>query len=217
MSRILLVDDDADFPEATATVLSAAGFDVVSAAHYVEALDARESGSAPDMLLADIVMPAGINGIALALLCRQRIRTQSYFHYRLRPAARLVAGGSGQGPVQADRPRPAGRGSPIGAGRGWATRAERRVTWEEEMFPLEEDPVAGELKPTASPLLKNPGSPRVSREIIQSRLRTRGQKFLDQARSTQPGSGREMLLFLATSYARLAKRRMARNDDEPLA
>jgi hypothetical protein len=84
------------------------------------------------------------------------------------------------------------------------------------MFSVEEDPVAGKLKPTASSLLKNPGSPRISREILQSRLRARGQKFLDQARSAQPGPGRELLLFLATSYALLAKRRMGRNEDGPL-
>jgi CheY-like chemotaxis protein len=74
MPRILLVDDNTDFLEASATVLLAAGFAVVCAAHYVEALDALEFGRPPDLLLTDIVMPAGINGIALALLCRQRIQ-----------------------------------------------------------------------------------------------------------------------------------------------
>lgn len=70
-SRILVVDDDADFAEAISRVLAAAGFPVDTASHFEPALRLLEGGTI-DLLLVDIVMPGGVNGVALARMGRMR-------------------------------------------------------------------------------------------------------------------------------------------------
>src|ERR1700742_103234 len=71
-ATILVVDDDEAFREATASVLRSAGYDVTVAAGYRSALEILESDKAVDLLIVDIVMPDGVNGLALARMARLR-------------------------------------------------------------------------------------------------------------------------------------------------
>lgn len=70
--HILLVDDDEPFREATASILRAAGFEVRLAPDYRLALEVLESDQPVDVLLVDIVMPNGVNGLALARMAQLR-------------------------------------------------------------------------------------------------------------------------------------------------
>jgi CheY-like chemotaxis protein len=70
--RILLVDDDLAFGDATARVLRAAGFEVFQAADHRLALDDLESTRPIDLLITDIVMPDRVNGVALSRMARMR-------------------------------------------------------------------------------------------------------------------------------------------------
>jgi CheY-like chemotaxis protein len=72
--RILLVDDDEVFGEAVAAMLRAAGYDVLLAADYRAALAILEGDARVDLLLVDIVMPDGVNGLALSRMARMRRR-----------------------------------------------------------------------------------------------------------------------------------------------
>jgi CheY-like chemotaxis protein len=73
VARILFVEDDETFAQLVADVLRAAGFEVVLAPSYREALDIIERPSEiVDLLLTDIVMPSGMNGFALARMARLR-------------------------------------------------------------------------------------------------------------------------------------------------
>jgi CheY-like chemotaxis protein len=70
--RILVVDDDPAFGEATARMLRAAGFEVFLAPDYRLALEDLESTRPIDLLITDIVMPDRVNGIALSRMARMR-------------------------------------------------------------------------------------------------------------------------------------------------
>ena len=70
--HVLVVDDDAIFREALATSLRQAGYSVHLAADHRDALELLDAGQAVDVLCADIVMPAGLGGLALGRLARQR-------------------------------------------------------------------------------------------------------------------------------------------------
>jgi CheY-like chemotaxis protein len=69
---ILLVDDEEGFRYAASKALEKAGFIVSSAEGYIDALGILESDKPVDLLLTDIVMPAGIHGFALARMARMR-------------------------------------------------------------------------------------------------------------------------------------------------
>jgi CheY-like chemotaxis protein len=71
-AHILLVDDDTTFGNATGEVLRRAGFSVTIAANFQPALEVLEGDSPLDLLVADIAMPSGINGIALSRMARLR-------------------------------------------------------------------------------------------------------------------------------------------------
>ncbi|MDB5410587.1 MAG: hypothetical protein JWL84_5499 [Rhodospirillales bacterium] len=71
-SRVLLVDDDEIFGQATARFLEDAGFDVTFAPDYRGTLQILESDATVDLLLTDIVMPNRVNGLALARMARLR-------------------------------------------------------------------------------------------------------------------------------------------------
>jgi hypothetical protein len=64
--RILVVDDDPAFGDATARVLRAAGFKVFLAPDHRVALEDLESTRPIDLLITDIVMPDRVNGVALS-------------------------------------------------------------------------------------------------------------------------------------------------------
>jgi DNA-binding NtrC family response regulator len=64
---VLLVEDNAEVAQATATMLRAMGFSVDSVDRARKAFERIESSAEPvDLLLTDIVMPDGMNGLDLA-------------------------------------------------------------------------------------------------------------------------------------------------------
>jgi len=71
-SRILVVDDDPAFGDATARVLRGAGFEVFLAPDHRLALEDIESTRPIDLLITDIVMPDRVNGLALSRMARMR-------------------------------------------------------------------------------------------------------------------------------------------------
>jgi len=72
MRHILLVDDDQVFGDAIGQTLRRAGFHVTFATGFQAALEVLEGTGPLDLLLADIAMPAGVNGIALSRMARLR-------------------------------------------------------------------------------------------------------------------------------------------------
>jgi CheY-like chemotaxis protein len=70
--RILLVEDDLGFGEATAKLLRGAGFEVFLAPDHRLALEDIESSRPIDLMITDIVMPQRVNGLALARMARLR-------------------------------------------------------------------------------------------------------------------------------------------------
>jgi len=70
--RILFVDDDQVFAEASAQVLRGAGYEVQTAPDYRLALEVLESDALVDLLVCDIVMPDRVNGLALGRMARLR-------------------------------------------------------------------------------------------------------------------------------------------------
>jgi CheY-like chemotaxis protein len=71
-ARILVVDDDLAFGDATAKMLRAAGFDVCVAPDHRLALEDLESTRRIDLLITDIVMPEHVNGVALSRMAQMR-------------------------------------------------------------------------------------------------------------------------------------------------
>lgn len=70
--RILLVDDDEVFREASATLLRSSGYEVILASDHRLVLQILESDKPIDLLIADIVMPERVNGLALGRMARLR-------------------------------------------------------------------------------------------------------------------------------------------------
>ncbi len=64
-NRILIVDDDPDFVEATRTVLEAAGYEVHSAAHSDEGLLAVQRLK-PDLVILDVIMKTVLDGLHMS-------------------------------------------------------------------------------------------------------------------------------------------------------
>ena len=65
MKRILVVDDDPDFVEATRMVLESAGYEVLSAADGDEGLrQAREKK--PDLVILDVIMRTVLDGLNMS-------------------------------------------------------------------------------------------------------------------------------------------------------
>ncbi len=63
---ILLVDDEVDLREVTAEHLATFGYSVIQAKNGMDALDKLEQAGKVDLLLSDIVMPGGMDGVTLA-------------------------------------------------------------------------------------------------------------------------------------------------------
>ena len=72
VSVVLLVEDEPLVRVVVTELLLEAGFRVIEAANAAEALTVLESGLPIDVLLADVDMPPGMNGYALAHQVRQR-------------------------------------------------------------------------------------------------------------------------------------------------
>jgi CheY-like chemotaxis protein len=65
MSKILIVDDDPDFVEATRMVLESEGYDVVSAADSDEGLRKAKEES-PDLVILDVIMKTVLDGLHMS-------------------------------------------------------------------------------------------------------------------------------------------------------
>jgi CheY-like chemotaxis protein len=73
-TAILVVEDDAPYREALGRFLTREGYEVSLTADFRDALEILESDRPIDLLLADIVMPDRVNGIALSRMARLRRR-----------------------------------------------------------------------------------------------------------------------------------------------
>ena len=69
---ILVVEDNPEVAEVSATLLEQIGYRVLRAGNAVEALERIEGGARIDLVFSDIVMPSGMNGIHLAQELTQR-------------------------------------------------------------------------------------------------------------------------------------------------
>lgn len=65
MSKILIVDDDADFVEATRLVLEPQGYEVISAANGDQGL-AQVRQEKPDLVILDVVMSSVLDGLHMS-------------------------------------------------------------------------------------------------------------------------------------------------------
>lgn len=69
--RILVYDDDKGMAVAFGTILRRAGYEVEVASHFDPALGILDHAPV-DLLVADIVVPYGVNGFALARMARMK-------------------------------------------------------------------------------------------------------------------------------------------------
>jgi CheY-like chemotaxis protein len=69
-----VVEDDRTFGEALCQVLDREGYDATLATDFQTALGILEAEQPLDLMLVDIVMPDGVNGIALSRMARLRRR-----------------------------------------------------------------------------------------------------------------------------------------------
>ena len=71
MSKILVIDDDPDFLYTVQLVLEGAGFEVEMAASPEEGLGKVQS-TEPDLVVLDVLMPAGYEGFEVARALREQ-------------------------------------------------------------------------------------------------------------------------------------------------
>jgi signal transduction histidine kinase/FixJ family two-component response regulator len=70
---VLLVEDEIDLLETAEAMLGDLGYAVIRAADAATALDEIETGRVVDILVTDLMMPGGMDGIALAQAARKRL------------------------------------------------------------------------------------------------------------------------------------------------
>ena len=63
---ILVVEDNAEVADITASLVEQLGYQTLRAENATEALNRLRRGDKVDLVLSDVVMPGGMNGIALA-------------------------------------------------------------------------------------------------------------------------------------------------------
>jgi two-component system, NtrC family, sensor kinase len=63
---VLVVEDNAEVAEITASLVEQLGYQTARAENATEALNRLQRGDKIDLVLSDVVMPGGMNGIALA-------------------------------------------------------------------------------------------------------------------------------------------------------
>jgi CheY-like chemotaxis protein len=73
-AHILVVEDDATYRDALGRLLTREGYEVSLTMDFRDALEILEGERPVDLLLADIVMPDRVNGIALSRMARLRRR-----------------------------------------------------------------------------------------------------------------------------------------------
>ncbi len=69
---VLVVEDDADARATLAAMVTELGYRVVEAENGARALPILEQARPIDILLSDVIMPGGINGLDLAKAARKR-------------------------------------------------------------------------------------------------------------------------------------------------
>jgi CheY-like chemotaxis protein len=69
---VLLVEDSREVADVTATLMEQLGYRVVRIDNATDALRRLEDGMRPSLMFSDIVMPGGMDGIALAQACCER-------------------------------------------------------------------------------------------------------------------------------------------------
>ena len=69
--RVLVVEDDASVLAMTLEMLETLGYHVESATDAASALALLEQGTEVDLILTDVVMPGGVNGVELARAARE--------------------------------------------------------------------------------------------------------------------------------------------------
>ncbi|HEY6434253.1 MAG TPA: response regulator [Acetobacteraceae bacterium] len=72
--HVLVVEDEEVLAKTYGDVLCRAGFSISIAPDFQRALEVLEADRPVDLLLTDIVMPSGVNGIALSRMARMRQR-----------------------------------------------------------------------------------------------------------------------------------------------
>jgi CheY-like chemotaxis protein len=104
--RILVYEDDETIARAFADTLRRAGYEVVIASHFEQALKAIEGSHPPDLLVADIVTPGGVNGLAMArmaIMKRPSIKIIHVTGYDLPELAAMGLGAVLRKPVSEER------------------------------------------------------------------------------------------------------------------
>lgn len=69
---ILVVEDSREVADVTSALVEQLGYRVVRAESAGEALHHLQDGMHVDLVFSDVVMPGGMNGVALAEICRAR-------------------------------------------------------------------------------------------------------------------------------------------------
>ena len=70
--KIVVVEDGLDHARIINAVLKKEGFEVIHFASGVEAYDYLKANPLPDLLITDVMMPGGMNGLELAREIRSR-------------------------------------------------------------------------------------------------------------------------------------------------
>lgn len=94
---ILVVEDDALIRDHVAALLLSSGYRVASAASGRDAIALVEQGLAPDLLLTDVWIAAGMNGIELARAAQLRVPDMKVLFF----SGHIGATGKGQLPKDA--------------------------------------------------------------------------------------------------------------------
>ncbi|MBN1780178.1 response regulator [bacterium] len=71
MSKILIVDDDADFVEAVRALLESNGYDVISAHSREDGMQSVKA-NAPDLMILDVMMDSPDDGFTMAYDIRKQ-------------------------------------------------------------------------------------------------------------------------------------------------
>ena len=115
--QILVVEDDQTLGEALCGVLRREGYNATLATGFNAALEILEAERSIDLMLVDIVMPDGVNGLALSRMARLRRRDLKVIYITGYSIPGLEREALAPGAAQAGGRSAAVRGDPPGARR----------------------------------------------------------------------------------------------------